>query len=438
MSACTCDGEPGFEKHRMGCRVAGAAADAALEEVMDTSGASDLSPATIAALLGDDETVAPDHRLADVINAMNDPRDLAPWNRLAAVAKALGLSDRYGPVSTEWTPDQVLEMAKMVDDQLSKLSVDDAAICGFRTRETEAFRNGWIAAMRHVQQHGQIRPAEIAAGPCPAHRLDGPFFCALRAGHAGMHETKEGAAWTDATPRDPFGRDRLDAPWPPDGRALTDDELREFASLIHAAGGELRITVPKDLDEAARQRADACVRYHGEPVITNDAAREMVRRGFRAGAIWERVFGERGPERAPVAHAPEDELVANSAAADGWDLAVDRGAATEIADRLGQEWTALRRRAEKAEAEVVMVKADVAKWNLAWHEQREATGRAWWSGAAFGNARSVCGCTDGTDADEPADRGFICEHAPRGFDAALDARRTRERTEWPSSTKEST
>lgn len=27
---------------------------------------------------------------------------------------------------------------------------------------------------------------------------------------------------------------------------------------------------------------------------------------------------------------------------------------------------------------------------------------------------STCDCRDGTDPDEPADRGFICEHDPRG------------------------
>lgn len=30
-------------------------------------------------------------------------------------------------------------------------------------------------------------------------------------------------------------------------------------------------------------------------------------------------------------------------------------------------------------------------------------------------AKSSCDCTDGTDADEPADRGFICPHDPEGY-----------------------
>lgn len=32
-----------------------------------------------------------------------------------------------------------------------------------------------------------------------------------------------------------------------------------------------------------------------------------------------------------------------------------------------------------------------------------------------------CGCTDGTDPDEPSDRGFICPHDPRGFAFSRDA-----------------
>lgn len=36
-------------------------------------------------------------------------------------------------------------------------------------------------------------------------------------------------------------------------------------------------------------------------------------------------------------------------------------------------------------------------------------------------ADAGCGCTDGTDPDEPADRGFICPHDPRGFAFSTDA-----------------
>ena len=81
----------------------------------------------------------------------------SPGTREAQVTQ-----QEHRPNVAEWTPEQVLDMAKMIDEQLSKLSVDDAVMCGFRTRETEAFRNGWIAAMRHVQTFGQMKPAETS------------------------------------------------------------------------------------------------------------------------------------------------------------------------------------------------------------------------------------------------------------------------------------
>jgi hypothetical protein len=49
----------------------------------------------------------------------------------------------------------------------------------------------------------------------------------------------------------------------------------------------------------------------------------------------------------------------------------------------------LARDLDDAKAQVTALKAEVAYWNRAWHEQREATGRSYWNGYHSGWARAM-------------------------------------------------
>lgn len=352
----------------------------------------------------------PSDRELAAVRVMNDPRTIEPWDRLASVAKALGISDRYGPgrprpsgLSPEW-----IEVNNMLGEAVSSGNVEEMTVLNEVLGRLGRLHAENIGASSYEHCDGcLVRSVECETEGCLMLASEQQPVATDK--HTALLDAvaKWAAEYAAANPTGKYWKKRDHDLY----RACVEAGLASEDGISKGPRAQYY-----DMRSAAIAVAE-CMQ-NGKVRESQTRIREDL---WLRSTLFEMPPMPLTPEQVEMrrerpmvlVHASGDWMIAECYGGFYRALGPSRSTPAEARACVPRAVCHVCGTTTSVHAEVC---SQTGEPQLTWPE---------------------CGCDDGTESDEPSDRGFICEHDPRGFDAALDARRARERTEWPAPMEQS-